>query len=248
MTSLQTLKIKIFADGADLPGMKAMYANPVIKGFTTNPTLMKAAGVKDYKAFAAEVLKTIPDRPVSFEVFADEFGEMEQQALEIASWGRNVNVKIPVTNTKGAFAAPLIERLSKAGVILNITAVFTLDQVRRIAESLSPTTPAIVSVFAGRVADSGVDPVPLMRDAAKLLQSTRPKAELLWASPRELLNIFQADECGCGIITVTNDVLKKLSLVGKNQNEYSLETVKMFYGDAQAAGYKIDVRRRLNSV
>lgn len=242
MTSLQTLKIKIFADGADLSGMKAMYANPLIKGFTTNPTLMKAAGVRDYKTFAAEVLTAIPDRPVSFEVFADDFSEMEQQAREIASWGRNVNVKIPVTNTKGAFAGPLIERLSKAGVVVNVTAVFTLDQVRRVAEALSPATPAIVSVFAGRVADSGIDPVPLMRDAAQLLRSERPKSELLWASPRELLNIFQADDCGCGIITVTNEVLKKLSLIGKNQDEYSLETVKMFYGDAQAAGYKIEVR------
>jgi transaldolase len=242
MTSLEALKIKIFADGADLPGMKAMYANPMIKGFTTNPTLMKAAGVKDYRAFAAEVLKVVPDRPVSFEVFADEFGEMEQQARQIASWGPNVNVKIPVTTTKGAFAGPLIERLSNAGVVVNVTAVFTLNQVRRVAESLNSETPAIVSVFAGRVADSGIDPVPLMREAARLLKVARPKAELLWASPRELLNIFQADDCGCGIITVTNDVLKKLALVGKDQDEYPLETVKMFYGDAQAAGYKIDVR------
>jgi transaldolase len=222
--------------------MKAMYANPLVKGFTTNPTLMKAAGVRDYRSFAAEVLTAIPDRPVSFEVFADDFDEMEQQAREIASWGRNVNVKIPVTNTKGAFAGPLIERLSKAGVVVNVTAVFTLDQVRRVAEALSAATPAIVSLFAGRVADSGIDPVPLMRDAARLLRSARPKSELLWASPRELLNIFQANDCGCGIITVTNEVLKKLSLVGKDQNEYSLETVKMFYGDAQAAGYKIEVR------
>ena len=243
MTSLKTLKIKIFADGADLPGMTTMYANPLIKGFTTNPTLMKAAGVKDYKAFAADVLRAIPDRPVSFEVFADDFDEMEEQALEIASWGRNVNVKIPVTNTKGVFAGPLIERLAKAGVILNVTAVFTFDQVRRIAEALNPATPAIVSVFAGRVADSGIDPVPLMRTCAQHLRDVCPKAELLWASPRELLNIFQADECGCGIITVTNDVLKKLALVGKNQDEYSLETVKMFYGDAQQAGYRIAIVR-----
>jgi len=241
MTSIQDLKIKIFADGADLAGMKAIYANPLIQGFTTNPTLMKIAGVKDYKAFAKDVLQAIPDRPVSFEVFADEFDEMEAQGLEIASWGKNVNVKIPVTNTKGAFAGPLISRLAKAGVVLNVTAIFTPDQIKRVADALSPDVPAIVSVFAGRVADSGIDPVPLMKDAAAMLRSYRPKADLLWASPRELLNIFQADECGCGIITVTNDVLKKLSLVGKDQDAYSLETVKMFYGDAQAAGYKIDV-------
>jgi transaldolase len=243
MASLQGLKVKIFADGADLQGMKAMYANPLIKGFTTNPTLMKIAGVTDYKGFAVEVLRAIADRPVSFEVFADEFHEMEQQALEISSWAPNVNVKIPVTNTRGEFAGPLIERLSKSGVVLNITAVFTLDQVRRLAEALSPNTPAIVSVFAGRVADSGIDPVPLMRSAAQYLGERRPKAELLWASPRELLNIFQADECGCGIITVTNDLLKKLVLVGKNQDEYSLETVKMFYSDASKAGYQIAVAK-----
>ncbi len=240
MADLKSLKIKIFADGADLQGMKAMYANPVIKGFTTNPTLMKAAGVTDYADFARKVLAAIPDRPVSFEVFADEFDEMERQALEIASWGRNVNVKIPVTNTRSQFAGPLIDRLSKRGVIVNVTAVFTLDQVRKIADALHPDTPAIVSVFAGRIADSGIDPVPLMREAASILK-VRPKADLLWASPRELLNIFQADEVGCGIITVTNDVLKKLSLVGKDQDVYSLETVKMFYNDARAAGFTIAV-------
>jgi transaldolase len=242
MKDVQSLNVKIFADGADIAGMKAMYANPLIKGFTTNPTLMKAAGVTDYRSFARSVLAAIPDRPVSFEVFDDEFSAMEGQAHEIASWGPNVNVKIPVTNTKSMFAGPLVSRLSKAGITVNVTAVFTLDQVRRIAEALDPATPAIVSVFAGRVADSGIDPVPLMREAAKILKS-RPKAELLWASPRELLNIFQADEVGCGIITVTNDVLKKLSLVGKDQDVYSLETVKMFYADAQAAGYTIATRK-----
>ena len=242
MKDVQSLNVKIFADGADIAGMKAMYANPLIKGFTTNPTLMKAAGVTDYRSFARAVLAAIPDRPVSFEVFDDEFSAMEGQAHEIASWGPNVNVKIPVTNTKSAFAGPLVSRLSKAGITVNVTAVFTLDQVRRIADALDPATPAIVSVFAGRVADSGIDPVPLMREAAKILKS-RPKAELLWASPRELLNIFQADEVGCGIITVTNDVLKKLSLVGKDQDAYSLETVKMFYADAQAAGYTIETRK-----
>lgn len=241
MTSLSSLKIKIFADGADLQGMKTMYANPMIKGFTTNPTLMKQAGVTDYVDFARKVLAAIPDRPVSFEVFADEFDEMESQANEIASWGSNVNIKIPVTNTKGAFAGPLISRLSKRGVQVNVTAVFTLDQVERIAAALDPNTPAIVSVFAGRIADTGIDPVPLMAEASKLLKKSRPKAELLWASPRELLNVIQADQVGCGIITVTNDVLKKLSLIGKDQDLYSLETVKMFYNDAQAAGFKIPV-------
>lgn len=241
MTSLSSLKIKIFADGADLQGMKTMYANPMIKGFTTNPTLMKQAGVTDYVDFARKVLAAIPDRPVSFEVFADEFDEMEAQANEIASWGANVNIKIPVTNTKSVFAGPLISRLSKRGVQVNVTAVFTLDQVERIAAALDPNTPAIVSVFAGRIADTGIDPVPLMAEAAQLLKKSRPKAELLWASPRELLNVIQADQVGCGIITVTNDVLKKLSLIGKDQDLYSLETVKMFYNDAQAAGFNIPV-------
>jgi transaldolase len=242
MADIKSLKIKIFADGADLQGMKAMYANPLIKGFTTNPTLMKAAGVNDYVDFAHKVLAVIRDRPVSFEVFADEFDQMEEQALEIASWGHNVNVKIPVTNTKSEFAGPLVARLAKRGVVLNITAVFTLDQVRRVAEALSPDTAAIVSVFAGRIADSGIDPVPLMREAAQVLKSSRPKAELLWASPRELLNVIQADEVGCGIITVTNDIIKKLPLIGKDQATYSLETVKMFYNDASAAGFTIATR------
>ncbi len=238
MTEFKPLKIKIFADGADLQAMKAMYANPMVKGFTTNPTLMKVAGVTDYAEFARKVLQAIPDRPVSFEVFADEFDEMERQAMEIASWGRHVNVKIPVTNTKSAFAGPLVNRLSARGVQVNVTAIFTLDQVRKIAEALDPKTSAIVSVFAGRIADSGIDPVPLMEEAAKILK-TRPKAELLWASPRELLNVIQADQVGCGIITVTNDILKKLSLIGKDQDLYSLETVRMFYNDAQAAGFTI---------
>jgi transaldolase len=234
-----SLKIKIFADGADLQSMKALYANPVVKGFTTNPTLMKAAGVTDYADFARKVLAAIPDRPVSFEVFADEFNEMEQQALEIASWGRNVNVKIPVTNTKGVFTGPLLERLAKRGVVLNVTAIFTLDQVRRVTDVLSPDVPAIVSIFAGRIADSGIDPVPLMAEAVRIVKA-RPKAEVLWASPRELLNVIQADEVGCGIITATGDIIKKLSLIGKDQDAYSLETVKMFYNDATAAGFRID--------
>jgi transaldolase len=240
MSATENLKIKLFADGADLAGMKEMYANPMIKGFTTNPTLMRKAGVQDYKAFAREVLEAIPDRPISFEVFADEFDEMERQALEIASWGESVNVKIPVTNTQKQFSGPLIERLSEAGVALNVTAVTSLDQVRIVTERLAPNTPAIISVFAGRIADTGRDPVPLMAEAVRIMRA-KPKAELIWASPRELLNIFQADSVGCHIITATNDILKKLSLVGKDLEHYSLETVQMFHRDAQAAGYRIMV-------
>ncbi|MEK6678747.1 MAG: transaldolase, partial [Nitrospirota bacterium] len=209
MSTIANLKVKLFADGADLAGMKEMYANPMIKGFTTNPTLMRKAGVQDYKAFAHQVLEAIPDRPISFEVFADEFDAMEHQAIEIASWGKNVNVKIPVTNTRRQFAGPLIERLSKAGVTLNVTAVMSLDQVQRITKCLAPDTPAIISVFAGRIADTGRDPIPLMAEAVKIMRA-RPKAELIWASPRELLNIFHADSIGCHIITATNDILKKL--------------------------------------
>ena len=238
MLKLTDLKIKIFADGASLEGIRAMYAKPWIKGFTTNPTLMRKVGVADYKAFASEVLREVPDRPVSFEVFADEFDEMEAQALEIASWGVNVNVKIPVTNTKRQFSGSLIRRLSEAGVQLNITAVMTLEQVRAITDALSANTPAIISVFAGRIADTGVDPVPVMREALRIMQA-KPKAELIWASPRELLNIIQADEIGCHIITATNDILDKLPLLGKDHAAYSLDTVEMFYRDASAAGYTI---------
>lgn len=241
MSDIKALKIKLFADGADLAGMKEMAANPMIKGFTTNPTLMRKAGVVDYKAFAHDVLRAIPDRPVSFEVFADDFPTMESQALEIASWGRNVNVKIPVTNTKGEFSGALIERLSKAGVTLNVTALLALEQVKAVTERLAPGTPAIISVFAGRIADTGRDPVPLMTDAVKIMQA-KPKAELIWASPRELLNIFQADAIGCHIITATIDILKKLSIVGKDLGQYSLETVDMFYKDASAAGFTIATR------
>jgi transaldolase len=243
MTQLDGMSIKIFADGADVSGIKTMYAKPWIKGFTTNPTLMRKAGIADYKAFALEVLRVVPDRPVSFEVFADEFEEMKSQAMEIASWGANVNVKIPVSNTKRQFCGPLIRWLSMAGVKLNITAVMTVDQVRDIVDHLIGDIPAIISVFAGRIADTGIDPVPVMRDALKLLQS-RPRAELLWASPRELLNIVQADEIGCHIITATNDILSKLHLLGKDHSEYSLETVEMFHRDATAAGYTIPYQRR----
>jgi transaldolase len=238
---INQLKVKLFADGADLAGMKEMAANPMIKGFTTNPTLMRKAGIVDYKAFAADVLKIIPERPVSFEVFADDFGLMEVQALEIASWGKNVNVKIPVTNTKKEFAGALIERLSKAGVMVNVTAVMTLDQVERVTARLDPKTPAIISVFAGRIADTGVDPLPIMQKSVQVMKA-KPKSELIWASPRELLNVFQADAVGCHIITATNDILKKLSLVGKDLGQYSLETVEMFYKDAKAAGFTIAAR------
>ena len=238
--SIDQLSIKIFADGADLKGIKEAAAQPIIEGFTTNPTLMRQAGVSDYKKFALEVLALIPDRPVSFEVFADDFPTMEGQAREIASWGSNVYVKIPVTNTKGEFAGPLLTRLSAAGVKLNVTAVMTNAQVKQIAACLAEHVPAIVSVFAGRIADTGRDPVPLMREAMTLLAS-RPNAELLWASPRELLNIFQADAIGCHIITVTADLLKKLSLVGKDLDRYSLDTVEMFYRDAQNAAFTIPV-------
>jgi len=241
LSSVKTLKVKIFADGADLDGMKEMAANPLIAGFTTNPTLMRKAGVRDYKAFALDVLRAIPDRPVSFEVFADDFAAMEAQAHEIASWGRNVNVKIPVTNTKREFAGPLVERLSKAGVAVNVTAVMTLEQVERITERLHAGTGAIISVFAGRIADTGVDPVPVMKKAVQIMKA-KPRAELIWASPRELLNVFQADAVGCHIITATNDILKKLALVGKDLGEYSLETVEMFHKDAKAAGFTIAAR------
>jgi transaldolase len=238
MSNWEQLKIKIFADGADLNGIRVMAAKPWIKGFTTNPTLMRKAGVTDYKAFALDVLRTVPDRPVSFEVFADDFDEMERQAFAIASWGSNVNVKIPVTNTKRQFAGPLIHRLSENGVQLNITAVLTLAQVQAITEHLAAGTRAIISVFAGRIADTGIDPIPVMRDALEIMRA-KPKAELLWASPRELLNIVQADEIGCHIITATNDILNKLTLIGKDHGEYSLDTVRMFHRDAQAAGYSI---------
>ena len=239
---LNRLKVKIYADGADIKSMKALAGNPHVKGFTTNPSLMRKAGVEDYESFAREVLKAIPDRPVSFEVFADEFAEMEAQAGEIATWGQNVYVKIPITNTKRASAVPLIGRLSKRGVKLNVTAVFTLAQVREITAALDPATPAVVSIFAGRIADTGVDPMPLMREAASIMKA-RPKAELLWASPRELLNIYHADETGCHIITVTPDVLGKLGLVGKDLEAYSLETVEMFFKDATAAGYRIVAKK-----
>jgi transaldolase len=237
-TDLPDLKIKIYADGADKSAIQALYDNPLIKGFTTNPTLMRKSGVIEYCDFAREILEAIPDRPISFEVIADEFTEMEKQALEIASWGENVQVKIPVTNTKGEPSDHLLRRLAAAGVQVNVTALLTLDQVRRVSESLADGPLCKVSVFAGRIADTGRDPVPMMAAAVELLRPY-PNLELIWASPRELLNIFQADAIGCHIITVTNDLLKKLCLVGKDLHEYSRETVAMFYEDAKAAGYRL---------
>ena len=237
---MKNFKIKLFADGANLSEMTAMYRDPRIVGFTTNPTLMRKAGISDYAAFARDVLHAIPDRPVSFEVFADELDEMEAQARIIAAWGANVNVKIPVTNTKGVFAGPIIRSLSRDGIILNVTAIMTVDQVRLVADALAAETPAIVSVFAGRVADTGVDPIPHMIACRREL-AQRPKAELLWASPRELLNLFHADEAGCDIITATPDILAKLALVGKDLAEYSLDTVRMFHRDATQSGFQIAV-------
>jgi transaldolase len=237
--NLTQLKVKIFADGADLSVIAEMSRNPLIQGFTTNPTLMRKANVTDYGAFAREVLRIVPDRPVSFEVFSDDFPEMERQALEIASWGKNVYVKIPIMNTRKEFSGPLIKRLSAVGVQVNVTALMTLDQVTAVAHSLAPDTKSVVSVFAGRIADTGRDPVPTMAKAVQVLWS-RPRAELIWASPRELLNIFQADSVGCQIITVTKDVLAKLSQVGKDLDVLSLETVQMFRQDAVNAGYAIE--------
>ena len=238
MKSVADLKVKLFADGADKSGMLELYKDPLIKGFTTNPTLMCKAGISDYSAFAHDILTAIPDRPISFEVFSDEFSEMERQAQEIASWGDNVYVKIPITNTKRQSSCDLVRRLSQAGVKLNVTAMMPLEQVRDIAPCLEESPSAYVSVFAGRIADTGRDPIPMMSAAVELLRPY-PNLELIWASPRELLNIFQADAIGCHIITVTHDVLRKLRLVGKDLHEYSLDTVKMFYADAQQAGFQL---------
>ena len=238
MKKVNELKVKIFADGADKAGMLEMYEKPFVKGLTTNPTLMKKAGITDYRAFCKDILTSINDKPLSFEVFSDDFLEMERQALEIASWGDNVYVKIPITNTKQETCYALVEKLANQKVKLNVTALMTLDQVRNVVAALDPNIPSYVSVFAGRIADTGYDPVPLMTTAVEILK-TAPAAELIWASPRELLNIFQADEIGCHVITVTNDILKKLSLVGYDLDEYSLDTVKMFYADAVAAGFKL---------
>ena len=238
MKSVNQLKVQIFADGADKAGMLEMYAKPFVKGFTTNPTLMRKAGISGYEAFAREIIAAIPDRPISFEVFADDFAEMERQARRITTWGKHVSVKIPITNTKRESSIPLVRKLSHEGVALNVTAMFTLEQVQAVVDAVRGGASCYVSVFAGRIADTGTDPVPIMAEAVKRLQSA-PNTELIWASPRELLNIMQADDIGCHAITVTNDILKKLSLVGKDLDAYSLETVKMFYEDGKAAGYKL---------
>lgn len=238
MKTLSELKVKIFADGADKAGMLEMYRNPLIRGFTTNPTLMRKAGVSDYRVFALDILQSIPDRPISLEVFSDEFAEMERQARDIATWGENVYVKIPVTNTRGESSIGLVRTLAEAGIKVNVTAMTALDQVRDVTAVLAEGPAAFVSVFAGRVADTGRDPVPLMAAAVELVR-LHPNIELIWASPRELLNIFQADAIGCDIITATNDVLRKLDLVGKDLHEFSLDTVKMFRDDAVKAAYTL---------
>ena len=236
--ALGELKIKIFADGADKASMVALAKEPLIKGFTTNPTLMRKAGVTDYAGFAKEVLAEIKTKPVSFEVFSDDFEEMERQAHIIASWAPNVYVKIPVMNTKKQTSAPLIKKLAAEGIKLNVTAILTVAQVQEVAKALSPKVPAIVSVFAGRVADTGVDPIPLMMEAKAILAPT-PNYELLWASPRELLNIYHAEQVGADIITVSPDILKKGAMIGLDHHELSLQTVKMFYDDGQKVGYTL---------
>jgi len=241
LKSLSDFKIKLFADGADKAAMLELYANPWIKGFTTNPTLMCKAGIRDYEAFARDILSCIPDRSISFEVFADDVQEMYQQALEIASWGSNVYVKLPITNTKGETTLEVARALSLAGVKLNVTALLTLDQVRHTVRALTGGAPSYISVFAGRIADTGRDPIPVMETAAQLIHQ-HPGMELIWASPRELLNVVQADAIACDIITATPDVLKKLSLIGKDLVEYSRETVQMFYDDARKSGFSLPGR------
>jgi transaldolase len=238
MASVDALKIKVFMDGAELNAIRTMAANPRILGFTTNPTLMRKADITDYAAFAQEAIRIVGDRSISFEVFSDDFAAMEREARVIAGWGGNTYVKIPVTNTRGESSVPLIRKLAREKIRLNVTAILTLNQVSAVADALEPQIPSIVSVFAGRIADTGIDPVPLMTEAIALLKDC-PAAELLWASPRELLNVFQADACGCRIITATPDLLAKLSLVGKDLTEYSLETVRMFFNDGKAAGYRL---------
>jgi transaldolase len=239
MLTLNTLKIQIYADGADKAGILDLYAKPYIKGLTTNPTLMKKAGIRDYEAFARDILQTVTAKPISLEVFADDFPEMKRQALKIAGWGKNVYVKIPITNTRAESAVPLVRELAAEGVQLNITALLTTAQVRAVAAALNPQVPAVVSIFAGRVADTGVDPMPIMRESLQLLAG-QPKAELLWASVREVLNIVQAEQCGCHIVTVTHDILAKAAkLLSMDLDALSLDTVKMFANDAAAAGYKL---------
>jgi transaldolase len=238
MEKINNLNVKIFADGADKNKMLEMYSKPFIKGLTTNPTLMNKAGIKDYKAFCLDILSEIKDKPISFEVFSDDFDDMERQALEIASWGSNIYVKIPIMNTKRIPSYSSVKKLSEEKVKLNITALMTLNQVQEVSKVLNPKVPSYVSIFAGRIADTGVDPTLLMMQSLSILKAL-PLTELIWASPRELLNIFQADQIGCHIITVTQDILKKLDMIDYDLNEYSLDTVKMFFNDAVVAGYKL---------
>ena len=238
MGRLESLRVKVFADGANLEGILEMYALPVVKGFTTNPTLMRKAGVTDYERFARTVLERVPDRPISFEVFADEPKEMVRQALKIASWGTNVYVKIPITNTEGIPTTDAVSSLARDGVKLNVTAILVARQVEQVVPALAHGPSSFVSVFAGRVADTGTDPLPILESALDIIRPT-PHVELIWASPRELLNIIQADQIGCHVITVTNDILRKLTLVGKDLINYSLETVRMFYDDGRNAGYRL---------
>lgn len=236
--NVNELKIKIFADGAEVETMVEMSKKPFIKGLTTNPTLMRKAGISDYKEFAKEVLTKIQDKPISFEVFSDNLRGMIEQAIEIASWGENVNVKIPITNSEGIETTSVIKELSRLGIALNITAILTARQVKSVIDALDGNSNAFISVFAGRIADTGRDPIPLMEEALQIMRE-KPKSELIWASPRELLNVIQADSIGCHIITATSDILKKLDIIGKDLTRYSLETVKMFRDDAVANGYSI---------
>ena len=238
MKNIENYNVKIFADGADINGILDMDKKPYIKGFTTNPTLMKKVGITDYKKFSLEVLSHIKTKPISLEVFSDDFSDMERQAMEIASWAKNIYVKIPITNTKGESSANLVKKLSDNGIKVNVTALMTLDQVKEILPSLKNSKGSYISVFAGRIADSGVDPIPVMKDTVELL-SSNPNIELIWASPRELFNLVQANEIGCDIITATNDILKKIPTIGKDLNQFSLETVKMFYDDAESSGFKL---------
>lgn len=244
MSTLISLRVKVFTDSAELPVIERMSADPLIKGFTTNPTLLRKAKVQDYREFAQAALALVPDRPFSFEVLCDEWDDMEAQAREIASWGDNVNVKIPITNTRREFSGPLVKRLSADGIQVNVTAILTWEQVAAIVPCLNPATSSYISIFAGRIADTGRDPLPLMQRSVDYLRQF-PKFELIWASPRELLNIFHADSIGCHVITVTPDLLAKLPLVGKDLDSYSLETVKMFFDDAQRAGYSLDCTARV---
>jgi len=239
MKKIEDLRVKIFSDGADKKDMLDMNSKTFIKGLTTNPTLMKKAGIKDYEAFAKDILSTIKEKPISFEVFSDDFSDMERQAMEITSWADNVYVKIPITNTKKETSKELIKRLAGRKVKLNITAIMTLDQVKTVLSVLDNKVPSIISVFAGRIADTGEDPIPLMKECLKEIK-INPKSELLWASPRELLNVIQADQIGCHIITVTKDIIKKLQFISYDLEKYSLDTVKMFYNDAVDAGFKIN--------